>query len=186
MALIRFWRACRSLSWRNSMGEDQSALGNRRCVVCSAVLPEGAKRQVCSSGCGLVNLVPRNPDGPLPASWPLVMVIALYFALFNQALVASMVWVKAQGGLLEDADKFATISLGIGVFWALLVIYVLLKIRIFQFIDGIILSAAIVVAVFPWSDVLLGLPSHGFALQFALGNLVFGAWLGRKLGLLRA
>jgi len=133
-----------------------------------------------------VNLIPRKPGEPLPATLSLGLVCAFFFVLFNQLMMGLVAYLKTNEGLVEEAGRFEGISVGIGALWSALALIVFLKIKVFKSMDAIVCALAIAVVAVSWSERLLGLGEQGFVVQFALGNLILGVWLGRKLGLLRA
>jgi|GEM_PF-630892 len=76
----------------HSVAESVTRPRCRRCAS-SGVAPGAAPRDIfCCSGCALSVRVPRDAEGNFPANAALGVALAVALLLFNQLLLASLVW----------------------------------------------------------------------------------------------
>lgn len=148
-----------------------------RCGYCGRRAPSGRAR--CSTGCSLAARVPLGGEG-LPASWQLGVALGLFFAVFNQALLASVAALAARKGELAAAGQFGIASLAFGGAVAAANLALFLAARPKRLSDALAWTLAIGVALLPRLDG-RGWGSLGFAAAFSAGNALMACWLGRAL-----
>lgn len=148
-----------------------------RCGYCGKRAPSGLAR--CSTGCSLAARVPRGAEG-LPASWQLGVALGLFFAVFNQALLASVAALASSKGELVPAGRLGMASLAFGAAAAAANIALFLAARPKRASDALAWAAAICLPVAAWI-VGEGWGSLRSAAAFSMGNALMACWLARAM-----
>ncbi|OUW19073.1 MAG: hypothetical protein CBD18_01535 [Opitutales bacterium TMED158] len=140
----------------------------------------------CSVACALASKIPTGGDGPLPATWPLAAAAGFGFALFNQALLASMAWVKLSQGNLEHGQRFAVISVVLGVVWLAAALSIWVRERPKRKRDGgtfiVALAGAAILLGYSPDGIGIAFPMlfFNFLISFNLGRGVYTLWRASK------
>ncbi|MEM9159657.1 MAG: hypothetical protein AAGB46_11450 [Verrucomicrobiota bacterium] len=157
------------------MSEKPKYLG--KCPTCGVIVRRHG--DYCSSGCHLAGKLPLTEEG-LPATWQLGVILATFFALFNQLMFWLLAYRKLQEGELDLATKFGWASLGLGfailLFWVF--IYIIARFKTWVDIAVLLLSLGVMTIAIRGGSGIMSIENLQY---FFYGNCFLAIWFGRGL-----